>query len=96
MRADERDLTVSTLDRWLGGSPLGVLVRLIVLSLIVGVILAALGLTPLGLVRSIAHSIEHLFGFGWEAIEDIGRYVLTGAVIVIPIWLLTRLASARR
>ena len=30
------------------------------------------------------------------AIEDIGRYVLTGAVIVIPIWLLTRLASARR
>ncbi|TDR94024.1 DUF6460 domain-containing protein [Enterovirga rhinocerotis] len=87
---------MSSLDRWLGGSPLGVLLRLIVLSLIVGVILHALGLTPLSLLRSVAHSIESLFGFGWDAVEDIGRYVLTGAVIVIPIWLITRLASARR
>lgn len=87
---------MSSLARWLGGSPLGVLARLIVLSLLVGVVLAALGLTPLGLVRYLAQSVEHLFGFGWQAIENVGRYVLTGAVIVIPLWLLSRLVGARR
>ena len=64
--------------------------------LLVGVVLAALGLTPLGLVRYLAQSVEHLFGFGWKAVEDVGRYVLTGAVIVIPLWLLSRLIGARR
>ena len=87
---------MSTLERWLGGSPLGVLARLIFLSLVVGVILAFLGLTPLGLLHGLVDSVQALFGVGFEAIEDVGRYVLTGAVIVIPIWLLSRLASGRR
>lgn len=87
---------MSTLDRWLGGSPLGVLVRLIFLSLLVGVILAFLGLTPLGLVRHLVDSLQALFGIGFDAVEDIGRYILTGAVIVIPLWLLSRLMNARR
>jgi hypothetical protein len=87
---------VSALHRWLGGSPLGVLLKLIFLSLVVGVILAFLGLTPLGLLRSFLDSLQALFGIGFDAIENIGHYILAGAVLVIPIWLLTRLMSARR
>ena len=87
---------MSTLDRWLGGSPLGVLLRLVFLSLVVGVILAYLGLTPLALLYSALDSFQALFGLGFDAIENIGRYVLTGAIIVIPLWLLTRLMSSRR
>jgi hypothetical protein len=87
---------VSTLDRWLGGSPLGVLLRLVFLSLIVGVILAYLGLTPLALLYSALDSFQALFGLGFDAIENIGRYVLTGAIIVIPLWLISRLMSSRR
>ena len=87
---------MSTLDRWLGGSPLGVLLRLVFLSLIVGVILAYLGLTPLALLYSALDSFQALFGLGFDAIENIGRYVLTGAIIVIPLWLISRLMSSRR
>ena len=87
---------MSTLDRWLGGSPLGVLLRLVFLSLIVGVILAYLGLTPLSLVYSALDSFQALFGLGFDAIENIGRYVLTGAIIVLPLWLISRLMSSRR
>lgn len=84
------------LDRWLGGSPLGVLARLIFLSLLVGVILAFLGLTPLGLVHHLLDSAQALFHLGYDTIGDVGGYILTGAVIVIPLWLLSRLMSARR
>lgn len=92
----DQDVTVSGLDRWLGGSPVGVLVKLIFLSLVVGVILAFLGLTPLGLLRNLVDSVQALFGIGWDAIEDVGRYILTGAVVVIPLWFLSRLMSSRR
>ena len=34
------------LARWMGGSPFWVLMRLVLLSVVVGVILAALGLDP--------------------------------------------------
>lgn len=87
---------MSTLGRWLGGSPVSVLVKLIFLSLVVGVLLAFLGLTPFDLLRNLAHSLQALFGIGFDAIEDIGRYILMGAVIVVPIWLLSRLMSSRR
>lgn len=87
---------MSPLDRLLGGSPLGVLVKLVFLSLLVGVVLAFLGLTPLGLIRSVLDSARALFGLSLDTIEDIGRYILTGAVIVIPLWLLSRLMQARR
>ena len=90
------DGTVSTFQRLFGGSPLSVLLKLIFLSLLVGVILAYLGLTPLGLLRNLANSLQAMFGLGFDAIEDIGRYILTGAVIVIPLWVLSRLMSARR
>ncbi|WP_442897045.1 DUF6460 domain-containing protein [Enterovirga sp.] len=89
-------MTVPGFERWLGGSPLGVLARLIFLSLLVGVILAFLGLTPLGLVRHLLDSAQALFHLGYDTIGDIGRYILTGAVIVVPLWLLSRLMSARR
>ena len=38
---------------FIGGSPLGVLVRLVLLSILVGVVLEVLGLDPLNIIRSI-------------------------------------------
>lgn len=87
---------MSTFQRWFGGSPIGVLLKLIFLSLLVGVVLAFLGLTPLELLRKFTDSLQALFGIGFDAIEDIGRYILTGAVIVIPLFILSRLLGARR
>ncbi len=82
--------------RFFGGSPAWVIGRLVLLSILVGVILAALGLDPWNLVDSILRLITHIWQMGWDAIDSIWRYFLLGAVIVIPIWLIVRVAKGGR
>ena len=82
--------------RWIGGSPLWVLMRLLLLSLVVGVILSALGLDPLNILASLESLVRHLFSFGFDTVERLWRYIVLGAVIVVPLWLITRIASRGR
>ena len=84
------------MERFFGGNPALVLLRLIILSLIVGVVLAALGFGPYEIIDSIARLVERIYNLGFEAIEKAVRYFLLGAVIVVPIWLLSRLFGAPR
>ena len=81
---------MSAMNRFFGGSPLGVLVRLVILSVIVGVVLNVLGFDP----NDIWRSFERLIEGGWQAVVDIvvwgWRYFLLGAVLVFPIWLVLR------
>ncbi len=79
----------------LGGTPGSVITKFVILSLIVGAFLAWSGLTPLALLHSLQRSFEELFGFGFDAVRNLFQYFLYGAVIVGPIWLLTRLLSKR-
>jgi len=85
-----------TVTRVFGGSPLAVLARLILVSILVGVILSALGLDPFDIVRSIERLIRHIWNMGFEAVRWVWRYFLLGAVIVIPIWIIMRLVNAPR
>ena len=82
--------------RWLGGSPVAVLGRLILASILVGVILAALGLDPFDIVRSAERLVRWFWNMGFDAFRWLWRYFLLGAVIVVPIWVLVRLAKAPR
>jgi hypothetical protein len=79
------------MERFFGGNPALVLLRLIIVSLIVGVVLAALGFSPYEIIDSIARLVERIYNLGFEAIEKAVRYFLLGAVIVFPIWLVVRL-----
>jgi hypothetical protein len=81
-------------QRFLGGPPLAVLFRLILLSILVGVILAALGLDPLNIIDSIRRIIVSIWDMGFDAVRWLWQYFLLGAVIVVPIWLIMRLVKA--
>ena len=83
-------------SRFLGGPPLSVLARLILLSVVVGVILSAVGLDPWNILHSIEKLIQDVWDMGFDAVRWLWRYFLLGAVIVVPIWLLVRLARAPR
>ena len=85
-----------TVTRIFGGSPLAVLGRLILVSILVGVVLTALGLDPFDIVHSIERLIRSIWNMGWDAVKWLWRYFLLGAVIVIPIWLIMRLVNAPR
>jgi hypothetical protein len=82
------------LSRFLGGSPLSVAFRLILLSILVGVVLAAIGFDPWNIVNSIRLLFQRIWDLGFDAVNGLWRYFLLGAVIVIPVWLLSRMFSA--
>src|ERR1700736_2019525 len=98
MPNDTRELPAANdgLYRFLGGSPLAVAVRLILLSIFVGVVLAAIGFDPWNIVNSIRLLFQRLWDLGFDAVNWLWRYFLLGAVIVVPIWLLSRLVGAPR
>lgn len=83
------------LERALGGSPLSVVVKLIFLSLIVGAIMAFLGLTPRNLFTAIGNFVSSTLNMGTDAIREVAQWVLAGALVVIPVWLLVRLLGRR-
>ena len=78
------------MERFFGGNPALVLVRLAILSLIVGVLLAALGFSPFDIVDSVRRLVAHIYDMGFVAVEKAARYFLLGAVIVFPVWLVVR------
>lgn len=80
-----------SLNRILGDTPGRVLIRLVFLSLVAGVVMAALGLEPYDIVDSIAGFMEGIWNMGFSAVEKAFRYFLLGAVIVIPAWILLRI-----
>lgn len=80
----------SATERVLGGSPLGVIIRLAILSFVVGLILRALNLNPADIVFWLEERLRALSNIGFETFQEIGTIILLGAVIVIPIWLILR------
>jgi Family of unknown function (DUF6460) len=82
------------LERFVGGSVLGTIIKLVVISIAVGLVLAWLNLTPWELLDNLRHSLERLFSRGFGMVRDLIGYFLLGAVIVIPIWIVLRLLKS--
>lgn len=83
-------------QRLFGDSPARLLLRLIILSLVVGVVLAALGVEPYDIVASAMRFANHIWAMGFDAIDRVWRYFLLGAVVVVPVWLVLRLLNVGR
>lgn len=82
-----------TLTRLMGGSPGRVLVRLVLMSFLVGLLLSALNIHPIEIFDWFATLFERIYNMGFRAVEHLAGYFLLGAVIVIPIWLIVRLLN---
>lgn len=83
-------------SRFIGGSPGAVVLRLLFASILVGALMALLGLDPQHLVMRVVYLFQDLIDLGWGAVERVLRWAVYGAVIVVPIWLLSRLLGSRR
>ena len=86
----------NVVTRFFGGSPVMVLVRLVLLSILVGVILSVLGFDPWNIIPSIQRIVLGIWEMGFDAVRWIWRIFLLGAIIVIPIWLIVRLIRTPR
>jgi hypothetical protein len=83
-------------SRFFGGPPLSVIFRLVLLSILIGVILEVLGLDPWNIIQSLRTLFLRIWDMGFDAIRWLWRYLLLGAAVVIPIWLITRLLRSSR
>lgn len=79
------------MERFFGGNPMAVLIRLVIISIIIGIVLSQLGYDPREVLEALPRLVDAILdlGFGW--VETVVRWFLLGAVIVVPVWLLIRL-----
>jgi hypothetical protein len=82
--------------RFFGGPPLSVIFRLVLLSILIGVILEVLGLDPWNIIESLRTLVVRIWDMGFDAVRWVWRYLLLGAAIVVPIWLIMRLMRAAK
>lgn len=86
---------MSNLTRFLGGSPGSVLAKLIFLSLLVGAFMAFLNITPFRLIEGVFNWISSMLDLSLETVKQVGLWIVYGAIIVVPLWLISRLFSQR-
>ncbi len=87
---------MSAITRILGDSPLRVALKLLVLSLLVGLVMSAFGWTPWDILDRIRDLFLSIWNMGFEAIARFGDYILLGAAVVVPAFIVLRILSYRR
>ena len=89
-------MTNNLVARFVGGSPVTVLLRLVVVSFVVGFLLETFGFDPVGLLNEVVRAARHIVEFGLTDVRQLGRILVTGAMVVVPVWLVLRLLDAGR
>jgi len=79
------------LTRFLGDTPWRVAIRLLLLSLVVGLVLSALGIRPYDIYEWMRRAILRIYDMGFDIFANSFEYLVTGALIVIPLFVISRL-----
>ena len=87
---------MSGFARFLGDSPLRVFLKLLVVSFLVGVVMSAFGWSPMDIVGEIRDTILRIWTMGFATVDRFVGYLLLGAAIVIPAFIILRLLSYRK
>ena len=85
----------SGLERFLGGSPGGVVIRLLLLSLVVGFLMSVFGIDVREVLQGAFRLVRETLRDGAGVFRSLVGYVLAGAAIVVPVWLVIRLTKGR-
>ena len=84
------------INKFLGDSPLRVLVKLVVVSILVGFVMTVFDWYPADILYAIRNFLLDIWHKGFAALGRVGDYLLLGADVVIPVFLILRLLSYRR
>lgn len=87
---------MSAVVRFLGDTPLRVVLKLIVVSFLVGLVMSAFGWYPLDVFEGIESFFVGLWNMGFDAFDRFFGYLLLGAAVVIPAFVVLRILSYRR
>jgi hypothetical protein len=87
-------------ERIVGGNPAKTALKLVVASIFVGGILAVLNVSPIdfwnGIFSTVKGVISRIGDTAGEVVVNLATYLVLGAAIVVPIWIVMRLLGERR
>lgn len=86
---------MSAVNNFLGDSIWRVFLKLLVASLLLGIVLATLGLSPRDIYQRAFQFVQSIWDLGFDAIIRFGDYIMLGAAIVVPIFIVMRLLKMR-
>lgn len=92
----EKFADVGRNEQILGDSPLRVLVKLVVVSILVGFVMTVFGWYPTDIYFAVRNFLLDLWYTGFAALGRVGDYLLLGAAIVVPAFVILRVLSYRR
>jgi hypothetical protein len=84
------------LNRFLGDTPVRTIVKLVIICVVVGFIMNTFGFYPMDVVYWIRHVFLELWHSGFAALGRVGDYLLLGAAIVIPLFIIVRILNWRK
>lgn len=88
------------MTRFTRGAPGRTILKLVIISIVLGAFFSMLGTGPLEFWRGVFDFFKNLISSLGESFGEIamtlGTYLVIGAGIVIPIWLIARLLSTRK
>jgi len=87
---------VTAFERFLGDSPLRVVIKLVILSLLVGVVMSAFGWTVWDIYFGLHDFVLRIWDMGFAALGRFGDYIVIGAAVVVPVFIVLRILSWRR
>lgn len=87
---------MSSINRFLGDTPLRVALKLVVLSFLVGIVMSAFGWSPWDVLYGIREFFVRMWDLGFDALARFGDYILLGAAIVVPAFIILRILNYRR
>lgn len=90
------ELTVTPLTRFLGDTPWRVLIKLLLVSLVVGYLMHLFNWTPVDMFYSLRNALLDIWHRGFAAFGSFMGYILLGAAVVVPIFLIARVLSYQR
>ena len=82
--------------QFFGESVAGTIIRLVLLSIVVGIVFKTLDINLFNLVERLQQLIRNIANLSFDALHWAFQYFLLGAVVVVPIWFLVRLLSRPR
>jgi len=84
------------LTTFLGDSLGRTIIKLLIISFVVGIIMSALNFTPWDVWYGIRDFFVSIYELGFDALGKIGKYFLLGAGIVVPVFLILRFLNFKK
>lgn len=83
-------------NRILGDTLGRTIIKLVVISLLVGMTMSVFGIGPFDIVDAVRDFVGNLWESGWAALGRFGDWLILGASVVIPIFVIMRILNYRR